>query len=449
MAGVSSLGIGTGIDLQSMLKSIMDSERAPIKAIESKVASANAKISIYGTVNLRLSTLKSATDNLKLPSQLAAVGAKSSDADVLGVSAAFTAAIGSYKMNVTQLASAQKSFSNEYAGNTTFGAGKLTFDVGGAAKEVDIADGATLSQVSASINEAKIGVTATVVTTAGGAQRMILTGEKSGDDNDFSITSSTATPSAGASLADFDSTTLGLNRTTAQNAIMEIDGIEVTSSTNTFTSAVTGLTLTAKKTGEVNVAVEKDSAKIKTAVQAFVDSFNGLATTIKNNSGYDSATKTGQPLAGDSSIRSVMSSLNNARSTPPSSLSGATLKNLYDIGITIQQSGELKFDSTKLETALATSPEGVTNMLKAYGEAFSNTIEAAQSSEGLVGNRISNLKTSVTRYNANIESLERRMDIVEKRYRAQFTALDKYVNSMQTTSGYLGQQLTQLSNTSR
>lgn len=451
MANISSLGIGTGVDLQKMLTTIMAAERAPLTAIENKISSANTKISAYGTISSRLDTLGTAANTLSSPSQMSAVSASSSDATILGASASFTAAIGSYSMEVTQLASAQKSFSNSYASGTTFGAGELTFSVGNnpaTNKTVQIAADSNLTQVSSSINSAKIGVTATVVTSDDGSQRMILTGEKSGKDNVFSITSSTATPTSGSSLTAFDTTTPGLIGSNAQDAKMKIDGIEVSSSTNTFSAAIAGLTLTAKKTGTVDITTKNDAEKIKTSVQAFVDAFNGVSTSIKSNSGYDSVTKTGQALTGDSTVRTVLSMLNSARTNIPSSLSGATVKNLSEIGITIQQNGQIKLDSTKLETAINNSPNDVTNLLKAYGESFSNTVNSLQSTDGMVSNRINGLKSSVTRFTDNKEAVENRLSLIEKRYRAQFTALDKYVNTMQTTSGYLGQQLAQLTSSS-
>lgn len=447
MASYSSLGIGTGVDLQSMLSKIMAVERIPINALDTRISDTNSKISVYGTLKSKLDTLKSAAETLQYPSRLSAIAASSSDTTVLGSTAAFNAPIGSYSMAVTQLASAQKSFSAAYSAGTTFGPGELNFTVAGQAMttiSLSNPGGYTLQEVGASINNAKIGVTATVITTSSGDQRMVLTGDKSGDGNGFSLVS-TMTPSGAQSALDsFDTLTPGLNRTSAANAIMTIDGIEISSSTNVFTPTGTGLTLTALKTGTSTVTVKNDSETITKAAQAFVDAFNAVATSIKSNSGYNAATKSGQAFTGDMAARRVLDVLGSARTSLPPELSDATFKTLASLGITIQRTGLLSLDTSKLTNAISNSPSEVVKTLNAYGEAFNNSITSMLSTSGTVASRISNLNAAVTRLTETKEAMEIRVGLIEKRYRAQFTALDKLVSSMQTISSSLGQQLATL-----
>lgn len=446
MASVSSLGIGTGVDLQGMLSKIIAAERTPITTLESRISSTNSKISLYGTLNSKLDALQTAAETLQYPSRLSATSASSSDATIVSATANFNAAVGSYTMEVTQLASAQKSFSAAYAAGATVSAGELNFTVGGEAKPAIVLDSPgpyTLQQVSAKINEAKIGLTATVVTGSDGTQRMVFTGNESGDGKGFSMTS-TATVSGAGALA-FDETTTGLLRSSAQSAIMKIDGIEVSSSTNTFTNAITGLNLTASKTGTSTITVKNDPDTIAKAVQSFVDAYNAVATMIKSNSNYDATAKTAGLFNGDASARSVLSVLGSSRTTTPSDLASNSLKSLSEIGVVIQQSGQLTFDKTKLEAALSNSPTAVTNLLQAYGKEFNSAIETMQATGGIVANKLETMNSAITRFNVNKESLEARIALVEKRYKAQFTALDKYVSSMQTTSSYLTQTLAGLS----
>jgi flagellar hook-associated protein 2 len=451
MATTSSLGVGTGVDLQSMLTKIVAVERAPITALGSKITAANTKISVYGTLNSKLDTLQSAAETLQFPSRLAAISAKSSDATVLGASASYTASVGSYSAEVTQLASAQKSFSAAYNAGTTFGQGTLNFTVGGvAAPPITLNSQAsyTLEEVGTQINNAKIGVSATVITDSSGKQRMVLTGEKSGAANSFQLTSSLTASGSQASLASFDTGTAGLMRATAQDGKMKLDGIEIASSTNSFTSGVSGLTLTAVKLGTANVSVQNDNSKITTAAQAFVDSYNAVVSLVKSNTGYDEATKKSQALSGDSAVRSLMGNLGNARSTTPSELSAATFKSLSELGISIQQNGQLALDSSKLNEAINTSPTEVIKTLSAYGKKFGDSITAMQDAGGVVSNRVSSLNSSVTRYKASQASLEIRVSQIEKRYQTQFTALDKYVSAMNVTSSSLTQQLAALTGSS-
>lgn len=445
MATTSSLGIGTGVDLQSMLSSIIAAERAPINALDTKIAAANSKISLYGTLKSKMDALKTAADTLQFPSRLSALSATSSDTTVMTASANYTAAVGSYGMEVTQLAGNQKSFTTAYAAGSTFGPGDINFTVSGVAAATITLSGAgsSLQDVSTAINNAKVGVTATVITDATGSQRMILTGDKSGAANTFSMTSSLAASGSQPSLASFDTTTVGLNRTVAQDAKMKVDGIELTSVTNTF-SNIGGLTLTAAKLGTSNVTVQNDSTKITAAAQAFVDAYNAVVTLIKSNSGYNATTKVGQPFNGDGTIRSVVNTLGTARTTVPTELSSATLKTLSSIGISLQQSGLLSLDSGKLNTTVKNTPTDVVKVLNVYGKSFSDQVTAMLASSGTVSSRVNSLDSSVRRFQESQDKMEVRVALVEKRYRAQFTALDKLVSSMQTTSSYLTQQIAQL-----
>ena len=453
MATTSSLGIGAGVDLQSMLSSIIAAERAPITALEKKITTTNSKISLYGELSSKLDALRTAGNTLQFPSQLSATTAVSSDKTALTASAAFYATAGSYAVNVTQLATAQKSFSYAYDTGTTFGQGSLSFTIGGVAQPViDLTDQAsyTLQEIGAKINDANMGVTATVISGTDG-DRLILTGNKTGAGNDFSFTSTIAAPDSVPSgttqhaLTDLD-TSPGLAVSSAADAIISIDGVEVSSDTNTFSNAIGGLTFTALKAGSsATVTVQTDATKIEDAVQNFVDSYNAVVQLIKDNSDYNLTTKTAELFNGDSAARGIRDVLSNARSTIPSELSGASIKTLSALGVTIQQNGLLSLDSTTLQQAIETSPDDVTTAIAAYGKSLSDAVSGMMGVNGLLTSRVSSLNTSVDRYEDNVTSLENRVALIEKRYRAQFTSLDTLLSSMQTTSSYLTQQLANLS----
>lgn len=450
MATTSSLGIGSGVDLQSMLTKLMAIERAPIDTLTTRITAANSKISLYGTLKSKLDALKTAADTLQFPSRLSAIAATSSDTTVLGATADFTAATGSYAVNVTRLATAQKSFTQAYDVGTTFGQGTLDFVVGGTPHSIDLTDQSsyTLQEILGKINDADIGVKATIVSGTAG-DRLILTGAETGAANSFSFTTTIAPPDSvpsGSPQPSLDAldTAPELATSVAQDGEITVDGISVTSSSNTFSGAVNGLTFTAVKLGSATVTVNTDSAKIVAAAQALVDSYNATVTLVKSNSSYDQATKTAQALNGDSAARSLLTVLTNTRTTVPSELSSATYQSLAELGITIQQSGQLALDTTTLKAAISTSAGDVTKTLGAYGKAFSDSIDAMLSTGGLVTNRVDSLNTSVKTYKDSQAALEIRVAAIEKRYRAQFTALDKLVSSMQTTSSYLTQQLAAL-----
>lgn len=450
MATTSSLGIGTGVDLQSMLSKIIAAERAPINNLESKISSTNSTISLYGTLKSKLDALRSAGETLASPIRLSAMGATSSDEKVATATASFLATQGSYTVAVTQLAAAQKSFTKAYDSGTSFGQGQLNFTVAGTPHQIDLTDKAsyTIQEIRGKINDANIGVTATVVSGTDG-DRLVLTGTQPGAANAFSFTTTIAAPdsvpsgSPQSALDDLETavTAPTLAHSTAQDAIITIDGIAASSATNTFSSTVNGLTFTAKTVGTTNVTVQTDQAKITAAAKGLVDAYNEVVTLIKSNSAYDLTTKTAQAFNGDASTRSILGALTTARSAVPAALSSATLKNLREVGITIQQDGKLALDTSKLTAAVNNSAEDVTKLLGAYGTAFKDTVGSLQGSSGAVSSRLNGLNASLRSYKNQQAVLEVRVAQIEANYRKQFTALDTLVSSMTTTSNYLAQQL--------
>lgn len=449
MATASSLGIGTGVDLNAMLTKIMAAERQPIAALNTKITTANTKLTVFGILKSQLSTLQTAASTLSNPMKLSALAATSSDATVTTASAAFNATAGSYSINVTNLAAAQKSFSNAQTSSATFGSGTLTFNFSGTNKTVELSDQAsyTLDEVAAKINGANIGVSASVISGTDG-RRLVFNGSSTGAAGAFTL-SATADAVSGTTLSlntigSFDTTTTGLARAAAQDANLTIDGATVSSSTNTISEAITGISMTLLKTGSSTITVQSDSTTVTNALNAFIGAYNAVNSTIKQNSTYDVTTKTGKPLNAESSVRSIQSALNNARMSIPAGLSSGTYKTLSSIGVTIEKDGSLSLDSTKLASAMAASPGEVQKTLNAYGSAYNDALTKMLDTDGTVQVRVKGLNASIKSYNDNIAALEVRVANVEKRYRNQFSALDTLVSGLQTTSTYLTQQLAKL-----
>lgn len=438
MASISSLGVGSNIDLQSMLTKLMAAESVPLTTIGTKISGINNKISVYGSIQSKLDALKSAAETLEFPSRLSAVAASSSNSKALGVTANSNAALGQYSVEVTQLATAQKDVSSAFATGTTFGDGSLSFSVAGDASthEISISDGDSLAQVSAKINAGNFGVTASIISATDG-DHLILSSNKTGAGNTFSFTRTGAAASSGTVQIETKNATLSVE---AKNAEMTIDGLTVSSSTNTFSNAINGLTFTALDKGQSTINVSTDSDKITSAVQSFVDAYNAVVSYIKTNSSYDATTKTGQALSGDSTARTILSTLNSTRTTTPGALSSATLKSLTDLGVSIDSSGLMSLDKTKLTSAISASASDVNTAINAFGASFSDSVTNLLSSSGTVTSRVNSLNTLLKRTTDSQETLALRIANIEKRYRAQFTAMDTLINSMTTTSGYLTQQ---------
>lgn len=444
----SSLGIGAGLDLNSVLTKLMDVERQPLTVLKSRISETNTKLSKLGSLKSKLSDLQAAANTLYLPSKLSALSASSSDTTIATATAAFNASAGSYALVVSQLAAAQKSFSNAFNGSATFGQGKLTVTINGTGHDIDLTDQATysLQDVRSKINAANIGVTATIISGASG-DRLVLTGSTTGATGAFSLSVTNSNQNGATNdlvdLATFDIATPGLARATAQDATLSVDGVAITSSSNTLTTAVAGVTISLQKAGSSTLTVKTDNDRIVSAAQAFVDAFNAVTGMIKVESAFNTTTRTASPFNGDASVRNIQGVLSSTRTTVPAELSTASYKTLSEIGISIQQDGSLKLDASKLLNAIGTSTSDVMATLNAYGKAFSDATTSILDPQGLVSSRINGLNLSLKSYNENVLKLEARIAVVEARYRKQFTALDTLVSRMQTTSSYLAQQLTQ------
>lgn len=450
-ASVSSLGVGSNLDLAGILDKLMAAEQQPMTKLTAKIASTNTKITTFGLLQSKLSTLQSSADKLSSAYNLNAQSASSGDEKIATATAAFNASAGNYSLSVSQLASAQKSFSNAFSSSTSFGQGSLTFTFGdGTTQSVDLSDQSsyTLSDLRGKINDANIGVTATIVNGSDG-QRLILTGNETGANAGFTLSATNGTTGGSSqnlsAVASFDTTTSGLARSSAQDAQFTLDGVAATSSTNSVSEAITGLSINLVATGATTLTVANDSTAITKAVQSFVDDYNAYVSLVKENSSYDSTTKKADPLNGESAIRSVQTALTKARTTVPGELSSATFKTLGSLGISVGDDGTLSLDESKLSTALATSSTEVVKTLNAYGTAFSDTLSGIVDSSGVVGKRIDSLNHLIDVYNDNKDTLQVRLDNIEKRYKAQFTALDTLMSSLNTTSSYLTQQLAALS----
>lgn len=441
----SSLGVGTGIDLNSMLTKLMAVEKIPLTQINSKISETNTKISAYGQLKSALSTLQSAAQTFSSPSKLNLFSVSSSDETVLTASSAFTAAPGSYTINVSSLAKSQKDFTQSYATGKQFAtAGSLTFTVGGVAQSpIAIPANSSLQDIRAAINDANIGVSASIIST-GTVDRLVLSGTTEGSANAFSL-AVTGGDADLQSLASFDrSLASGLAYSNASDATLTIDGVSITSSTNNIANKINGITLNLFKTGTSTLKVASDSSSLTKAAQSLVDAYNTVANYIKTKTAYDASTETAQPLNAESTVRSIQGLLSSARTTVPASLSSATFKTLTEIGLSIQSDGTMALDSTKLEAAMGTSISGVKQTLATYGAAFDAGINAIIGTTGLLKSRVDGLNASITRYNSQVTSLEKRLELVEARYRKQFTALDTLMGNLQTTSTYLTQQLANL-----
>jgi flagellar hook-associated protein 2 len=456
MATISSLGAGSGLDLESMISKLMAVEARPLTLLATKEASYQAKISAYGSIKGALSSLQTVAKTLADADIYTGMAATSSDTSVLTASAADTATSGKHSVTVTQLAKnhALRSNDNYTATTNTLNTGTLSIAIGsGTPKEITIdATNNTLAGIRNTINDADAGVTASIVND-GSYQRLVLGSNTTGSAG--AITVAVIDSGSGGSFALSGLASASLVQTqAADDAQLTIDGLSITRSSNTISDAIDGLTLTLAKAGSATATVAQNTGNITSAMNSFVKAYNDAVKLIRSASAYDAATKTAATLTGDSTARSILARLNSLVHSSVSGIAG-DISRLSDLGVSVQKDGTLVLDSSKLSAALADAGKDVASLFsqttsgnQGIAVRFGAALKAMVENDGLIDSRTEGIEASIKRIAAQRDAFENRLTAIEKRYRTQFSALDSLVASMNRTSSYLAQQLANLPNSS-
>jgi len=486
MANISSLGSGSGLPLSETLSKLMAVEQQPVKLLDAKEASFTTTLTAYGTLSAGVSALQATTDALAATKLFDGNTATSSNTSAATATASTAAKAGSYTLNVIAKAQAQTLASSTFTSMTTAvngtSAGKLKIELGtydstgnsfttNATKNpvtVDIAANASLSDIRDAINNANAGVTASIVSLGSAGYKLALSSNATGADNSIKLTTMDAngvatTDNTGLAQLSFDPTaatgsgkefTVG---TAAQDAHLQLNGIDLYRSSNTLSDVITGVTVSLATTGTTTLTVAQDTTGISTALTNFVKAYNDLNTQIKTLTAYDAVNKKAATLTGDAGARTLQSTLRNLISSHINT-GTSSISSLSDIGVTMQKDGSLAFDASKLNTALQTSSSAVKTLFTASTSAssttqgvavqMSSTFKSMLGTGGLFTAKTDGINASIKAIDNRRTELNRRLTQIEANYRAQFTALDTAVAQMQSTSSYLTQQLASLSSSS-
>jgi flagellar hook-associated protein 2 len=445
-----------------MVTKLVDAEKAPATSrLDTRKARIDSTISALGTIKSNLSDLQSSLTQLKYGSYFDSRTTTSSDSTLFTASASASSELGSFQIDVVHTAKSHKIISGDFASATTsVGQGKLTISAGGGSFNIDVSAGHTsLTNIRDAINNAadNSGVRASILTVSndagtGTVSKLVLTATKTGAANGVSVTvtgDSDGDDNTGLSqLASSHFTQI----TKAQDAEIKVDGFAVSSSSNTFTDVISGVTINvlrensdpdaAPLSGTLTTAV--DSSKVAGYAQTFVDKFNALTKTLNDLTKYDSATKSRGLLGGDASVAAIESRLRGVMAQVVSG-APANFNTLAFAGIGTNRDGTLSLDTTKLNDAIE-------NRLGDLGKLFSGDNGAATKLDsvindfmkynGVFSSRQTSLQSQLSSIDDDRTKLSDRMSKLEKRYRAQFANLDSLVSQLSSTGTYLTQQLT-------
>lgn len=460
---ISSLGVGSGLDLTSLLGGLKTAEQQRLQPLQVRNASYQSQLSAYGVLTGVVLGLQSAAGKLNDHALFQASKASVTGAGVSASSSA-EAVPGSYNVAVSQLAQAQ---SLATVGQTDKAAaigegGTITLNVGDNDPVViNVApDKSSLEGIRDAINGAHAGVSASLINDGSATPwRLVLSSDASGTASQISLTAVDGPGAVGTPLADllgYDSDAgsgVMTETVAARDAQLTVNGIPITSSSNKVEGAIQGVTLTLEATtAGAQVDVKRDATSARSAIDAFVSAYNNYRGKLNELTAFNGAdSKSNGVLLGDSAARSVASELSSALG---SQVSGGSLSALADIGISLQAGGTLKVDGAKLDDALASDPDAVARLFAgdpaASGDrdGVAGTLLGAISrlvdGNGLLTNASAGVQGNIDRISKRIDSMQERIDATVERYRQQFVKLDSLMANFNSVSSYLSNQLSQL-----
>lgn len=461
---ISSLGIGSGLDLESLVGDLVNAEIAPqAQQLNRKEASLQTEISALGTLKSALDSLRTVLEDFEDVDALLKRRVRSGNEELFTVTGTETATPSSYEVEVQQLAEAQRLRSDAFADeNTAIGTGTLTFQVGEQSLALELTEeNNTLAQIRDAINDAEDnpGVRATIVNGDDGAF-LLLSAEETGTENTISVSASA--DSVGLEGLTFDpEDTAGSGFTeenAAEDSIVVIDGVTITSSSNAISSAIDGITIdlvSAEPGTTASLDVEIDESAVKSRIDKFVSSYNALITTLNALTAYDAETDVAGPLVGDSTVRILEDQLRGILGNPISGLEGS-FDTLSDIGITLDfATGTLLKDQSiegfegiqSIDEAIDADLEGLAALFSSengLAAQLSGLVDRYVDSDGLLEARIEGLESEVEEIDDARDELDDRAVELEEQLRQEFLALDLLVAELSSTSAFLSEQLSLL-----
>jgi flagellar hook-associated protein 2 len=427
------------LDVNGLVSQLMAAERAPIdRRFTTKETEITTKLSALGSIKSALAALQDSLDALGSTGSLAGRSIENPGSSSFRVTAGGEATLSNYAIEVVSLASRQKLSSAAYAGGagSTVGNGNLTITQGAESFSLTVGAGTTLGELVDLINNDpnNTAVSASLLTTQEGA-RLILTASETGLSNEISLS---GTGALGGFINGFAEVM------PAADAVVKIDGITVTSASNVLDNVIAGLTinlLSANPGTTFNVGVTYDRVGLREKLDDFVKKYNSFATTAKATRAYDPGSDTAGPLIGDSAVRSMEMQLRR-EVTAPTVSAPAEFNSLLALGLRFDRNGRLSIDETKFQAALETNLEEVTDVLTAADGLVPRMqvlVEAQLDTGGMINVRSESLNDSRKRLENDRERAELRLEMIERRYRNQFIALDQMLLQMQGMNNSLAQ----------
>jgi flagellar hook-associated protein 2 len=463
--------ISGGLDVTGIVDNLIYVQREPIRRLEEQTKAYQDKLSAYQAFNTKLLAFKTAVESLLYKGETAPLSlpsgfeerlshsifalrtAKSSDEAVLTASASKGTTTGNFTVTVSRLAKSDTYASNNFATDisTLTQTGTLVIQKGSDDPVTITIDDSnnTLQGIKNAINNADAGFTASIIRDGSAAPyRLVITSDDSGTANALTITNNV---NQGAGQA------LSLTQTiAADDAALQINGVDITSSSNSVSDAIEGVTLQLKaSSGTAVVTIERDIDAIVEGVKDLAVKYNDVVAYIKSQFRYDSTKKQAGILSGDFTLRETQSMLSSTLSQSISS-DNATLSLLSQVGLNIAGDGTLSVDETKLKQSLSSDFRGTAHVLLADAlNQAGNAVSIAprlydqlknltDSLEGPVFRAQDAAQQNITRINKQIQQMEDRLEVQRELLTAEFSRADQALKLLTVLQNSLTSQVNTL-----
>ena len=451
---ISSTGARSGLDLQGIIDATLEAERVPKKnRLDQQEGRLTVELSAVGEMRSALSKLQESAEKLTDGSLFSAMKAsvtQPESGDVVSVESSEDASAGDFELFVQQLAKGSRAVSADGAfasadDEVNTNAGSLTFGAGDESFTLNIEAGSTLEDIRNAVNssEDNFGVTADIINT-GTEAKLVFRSNVSGAGNDLTVTNDNAefdAISTQANAGGAGGMTIAA-KDQATDAIIEIDGIQATNDTNTFTDVIQGSTITALKESEgtekAQLSIARDDAGVQKSIDSFVKAYNSTVDLLSEIGGENSM------MQGDATVRTLKSQLNNVLTSTFGE--GQTL---FDLGFGLDNDGRLQQENpvTNVKDVLAADPSALQNVIggeNGMASRMETLLDGYAGAGGSLQLRRDSINESLDRVEESRESLELRMESLRETLNSKYQALDSLVGQLQSRGNAVSAQLANL-----
>ena len=482
-SSVSMTGLFSNLDTDSLISVLMASDNNNYKTLENRKSDYSSIQSTFQSLNTKLNTLRMAANDLLLKVNLTKTTATSSDTKVLNVSSSSGAAPGTYQIEVQQVAKSHIIRTDDVnaSGTTLIDSIKsrvsdgenvaisvdgVSIDVGSLASQA-ATDKDFLNALKSKINSSSANLSASIIQRSDTTASLVLTTKSTGVANSikakegaFGISGDSDVLSALGLTATQDAEGtyhFKNNVQDAADALLTVNGVDITSSSNTIKGAIENVSLSLVAEGTTTVTVGTDTSAVADMMQAFVDAYNDVVDAVNAAKAFqDSNSRT--PLQTDSTLNSLLSNLGNWMNSRAGVAEDGTdnlsLQYFYQIGLEVdkgattpsEMTGKISFDRDQFIEALQEDPDGVYQLLsynedgasKGLARVFSDNLYSWTSpTNGIIKTKIDGYDSEISFISDEMEQLKARLDVKEASLKQKFVNMETALSTLQSQQSWL------------